>query len=131
MNFTDFARYVLAASKRMTNHFGVPPEDVLRLVQDNCGELERWFKKGVAADKAARVLADRWTLAHHYANECSCETKSNPISTPSCTMFMIGAMVSTAIGVWYLAQASTKPKPSGASEGIPNFSSSEPRVRIL
>jgi hypothetical protein len=94
VKLADFSSYIVAVKKRMINHFGIRPTAAAAVVDSSHRQLKSWFRKGVAADTAARYLD---TAGFAYAH--------NPISHE--TWLWLAAAGSAALGVVFLAQSTS------------------------
>lgn len=217
-----FAHFVLAVDKRLMNHFGLDADTAKRIVEGNRSFVYDGYMRRYAADRVARILADRYTggnqtvrharyvhrripivitfaggrwgtwvlwpdgrklfaglstrgekdavrkgvsfidklsrkraaeASESIASECGCQKpqtalvttakcpcegtsegeKENPLPAgASATVLWLGAMVATAVGVFFLADALKAQvpalQPSGPSTPPPNFTPQGPEV---
>jgi hypothetical protein len=120
MDLAEFSHYVVATKKRLIAHFGMSPHDADVAVNDYKVQLKSWYKRGVASDKAARMIADRKSEQAAY--------RENPLPTP---VLWAAAAAMASIGVYFIARSFPVAQPPVTSvppPALPNYSSSTPEV---
>ena len=114
-SLVELSMYTLAIKKRLMNHFGLRPMVAMRLVDEQRGRVLAWFKRGTAADKAARILADERSEAR----------LENPVSVERALLWT-GAIGATALGVFFIAKALSQPQNGTSTTVEPSLNFTPP-----